>query len=234
MATPTPKIGLKKPEPDVEPDWGFRLNESLDTLDDAVLTANTTGAGTVTVTDDGSGNVTISGTAGAGGDGGGTVSNALEGADGITVTSGSSIDTLTGFRTEFVNASGSLQSQIDVVEAGDVDDVNSVTGSVVIAGAGEVVVTTAGQTITVSGTDHTAGGGSQANALIGADGITVTSGVSEDTITGFRTEFVNASGTLSTEIDDDIATHAAIADSHHAKYTAAEAVTALWTSRVVF
>jgi len=48
-----------------------------------------------------------------------------------------------------------------------------------------------------------AGGGSVANALIGADGITVTSGVSEDTLTGFRTEFVNASGTLQSQLDAD-------------------------------
>lgn len=41
-----------------------------------------------------------------------TGANALVGADGITVTSGSSTTTLTGFRTEFVSASGSLQSQI--------------------------------------------------------------------------------------------------------------------------
>jgi hypothetical protein len=57
----TPKLGLKKPVPNTETDWGFRYNESLDILDDAVLVSNTTGAGTVTVSDDGLGNVTISG-----------------------------------------------------------------------------------------------------------------------------------------------------------------------------
>jgi len=75
------------------------------------------------------------------------------------------------------------------------------------------------------------GGGGVANALVGADGITVTSGVDTDTITGFQTEFVNASGTLSTQITDDIATHTAIASAHHAKYTDAEAVTATESAR---
>ncbi len=66
MADLTPKLSLKKPIPDVEADWAFRLNESLDILDDAMLTANVSGAGDIAITDDGSGNVIISGT-GAGG-----------------------------------------------------------------------------------------------------------------------------------------------------------------------
>jgi hypothetical protein len=50
--------------------------------------------------------------------------------------------------------------------------------------------------------------------------------------TGFAssTELSNASGTLSAEIDSDISTHAAVADAHHAKYTDAEAVSALETT----
>ncbi len=109
--------------------------------------------------------------------------------------------------------------RIDSGGGAGVDDVNSVTGSVVIAGTGDVNVSTAGQTITIEGTP--------ANALVGADGITVTSGDPTDTITGFRAEFVNASGTLSTQITDDIETHDAITDAHHAKYTDAEAIIAL-------
>lgn len=54
-------------------------------------------------------------------------------------------------RTEFVNASGSLQTQIDAVEASDVDSVNAVTGDVTISGVGKVYTSTAGQVITVSG-----------------------------------------------------------------------------------
>jgi len=103
MATTTPKISLKKPTVNVETDWGSRLNETIDILDDAVLAANATGAGTVTVTDDGSGNLTVSGSASA---------EALIGSDGITIVSGSSTIDVGGFRAEFVSASGSLQSQI--------------------------------------------------------------------------------------------------------------------------
>ena len=108
MADLTPKIGLKKPVVNVETDWGTRLNESFDILDDTVLSANVTGKGTVTVTDDGFGNVTISGTANAE-----TVDNAITGSDGITITSGTSTTDVGGFRTEFVSSSGSLQTQLD-------------------------------------------------------------------------------------------------------------------------
>lgn len=61
MADLTPKLNLRRPIPNVELNWAFRLNETIDLLDDAVLTANLTGEGQVTITDDGSGNVTISG-----------------------------------------------------------------------------------------------------------------------------------------------------------------------------
>jgi hypothetical protein len=139
MATLTPKIGLKKPIVDSETDWGSRLNESLDILDDAVLAANTTGKGTVTVTDDGSGNVTISGTDTSGDAADGNdVSNAMVGSDGITVTSGVSIDTLTGFYAEFVAASGTFQTLHDTTDSPGV-----------IVG-GEITDDTDG-TITVSG-----------------------------------------------------------------------------------
>ena len=107
-----------------------------------------------------------------------------------------------------------------------VTSVNSLSGIITLAGAGEVSVTTDGQTITFSGTDHTAGGGGGSGgsdtAIAGADGITVISGVpteGEVTVSGFRTEFLSASGTLSSEIDSDIATHAAISDAHHTRYT---------------
>lgn len=184
-----------------------------------------------------------------------TVSDALVGTDGITVISGvptESETTVSGFRTEFLNVSGTLQtnintnttditvneaeiltvsghlqSEIDIVEAGDVDDVNSVVGSVIIEGVGEVFVTTASQTITISGTVHPADQDTVSDALIGTDGITVTSGSNTTTLTGFRTEFVNASGTLSTKITDDIAIHTAIINAHHAKYTDPEAINAL-------
>ena len=231
MATLTPKIGLKKPTVNVETDWGFRLNETIDILDDAVLAANTAGKGTVTVTDDGAGNLTISGSPHVAASDV-TVPNALIGVDGITVTSGTSEDTITGFRAEFVNASGTLQTSIDAVEGSDVDSVNSATGDITIVGVGEVNVTTDGTTITVSGTDHatdtdtdtvsdaiiggvgivvtsgvnttTIDGHEAEDAITGSDGNTVTSGTSTVDIAGFRTEFVNASGTLQTSIDTKI------------------------------
>jgi len=43
----------------------------------------------------------------------GNTQNALTGSDGITITSGTSTIDVAGFRTEFVSASGSLQTQID-------------------------------------------------------------------------------------------------------------------------
>ena len=60
--------------------------------------------------------------------------------------------------------------------------------------------------------------------LGGADGITIIDDTTNPdtpvlTVSGFRTEFVNASGTLSAEIDSDIVTHAAISNAHHAKST---------------
>jgi hypothetical protein len=61
MPTLTPKLALKKPIVNVETDWGYRLNETIDILDGAALTANITGLGSVTYTDFGGGTVTISG-----------------------------------------------------------------------------------------------------------------------------------------------------------------------------
>jgi len=142
MVDTTPKIALKKPEPNVDTNWGVTLNQSLDILDDAVLTANTTGKGTVTVTDDGSGNVVISGSPHPFDKN--TVSNALIGADGVTVASGSSTDTLTGFRTEFVNASGSLQSQIS----------SSDTLQEAYDNGNGIIVTVSGKPLVVSGTEE--------------------------------------------------------------------------------
>jgi len=73
--------------------------------------------------------------------------------------------------TELVSTSGSLQTQIDAVEASDVDSVNSVTGAVTIEGIGEVFITTVGQIITVSGRE----------TETDVDGITTSGGA---TITG--------------------------------------------------
>jgi len=53
MASLTPKIALKKPVPNVEEDWAFRINESFDILDDAVLTSNLSGDQGIGILDDG-------------------------------------------------------------------------------------------------------------------------------------------------------------------------------------
>lgn len=85
----------------------------------------------------------------------------IAGTGGISVAATSStVVTVTGFHTEFVSASGSLQSQIDAFTVGNVP-----------------------------------------NAIVGSDGITVTSGSNTTDVAGFRTEFVNASGSLQTQID---------------------------------
>ena len=65
-----------------------------------------------------------------------------------------------------------------------VDDINSLTGSVTIDGAGTAAVTTAGQTITISGTPHTINTDTISDAIIGGVGVTVTSGSNETTIDG--------------------------------------------------
>ena len=180
MADLTPKLSLKKPDPNVESDWGFRLNETIDTLDDAMLTTNVSGVGSITVTDDGSGNVTISGTDEVGE--GKFIPNALVGSDGITVTSGDPTDDIAGFRGEFVNASGSLQTQIDtnitniatnvsdiadnttlitttsgflqtqidVVESSDVDSINAETGEITITGTTGINTITTANTVTLN------------------------------------------------------------------------------------
>jgi len=60
LAVSTPNLGLKKPVPDVEIDWAFRLNESLDTLDGCLLTGSAISGTNMEIFDDGNGNVTFS------------------------------------------------------------------------------------------------------------------------------------------------------------------------------
>jgi hypothetical protein len=96
------------------------------------------------------------------------------------------------------SGSGTTGSGIGL-ETPDVDSINTVTGTVTLAGA---------------------------------DGITVVDDTIDSdtpilTVSGFKTEFVNASGTLSSEIDSDIVAHTAISDAHHTRYTNAEAIAAL-------
>lgn len=79
------------------------------------------------------------------------------GSDGNVVSTGTSTINISGFYTEFVASSGSLQSGIDGLGGGG-NVVNSitasgvtVTGSVTMEGAGAVYLAVQGQTITISG-----------------------------------------------------------------------------------
>lgn len=103
-----------------------------------------------------------------------TGTTTLAGTDGNIVITDVPTRTITvsGFRTEFVAASGSLQSQIDFI---DVDEVEP--------------------------------------AIVGMDGITVTSGSSTTTLTGFYPEFVAASGSLQEQFDPIVASSGSFSDS---------------------
>jgi hypothetical protein len=61
LATNTPILGLKKPVPNVEENWAFRLNESLDILDQSLLVGNASSKENVTTFNDGVGHLVISG-----------------------------------------------------------------------------------------------------------------------------------------------------------------------------
>ena len=110
------------------------------------------------------------------------------------------ITAATGTYSESLTVSG-IPVRIDA-DSLDVGSLNSLTGDITVIGKGEVGVTVEGQNIVVSGTGHTAGGGGGgdvSDALVGTDGITVLSGTptaSETTISGFRDEFLSASGTF--------------------------------------
>jgi hypothetical protein len=61
LATNTPILGLKKPVPNVEENWAFRINESLDILDQSLLVGNASSKENVTTFNDGVGHLLISG-----------------------------------------------------------------------------------------------------------------------------------------------------------------------------
>jgi len=107
---------------------------------------------------------------------GGNPEDALTGSDGITIISGTSTIDVAGFRTEFVNASGSLSAQIDegIVNEPDIDSINTVTGTLTL-------------------------GGADGNTIVDD---TLNSDTPILTVSGFRTEFVSSSGSLQTQIDN--------------------------------
>jgi len=101
----------------------FYIENPTAVLITATGVASFIGAGEVVVTQEDA-VITLSGTThvtGGGGGDGGTVSDALVGADGIIVLSGTPTageTTISGFRDEFVSSSGSLQGQLDTTISG--------------------------------------------------------------------------------------------------------------------
>ncbi len=134
MTTLTPKLQLKKPVPNVETGWAFRLNESLDIIDDAVLTQNLSGADGIEIFDDGIGNPTISGNRNEIV----TVSGELQGSINTNAADIGSNTTLVA------TTSGHLQSEIDAI-----DDTVTLQDAF-DNGTGEIV-TTSGKTFTING-----------------------------------------------------------------------------------
>lgn len=94
--------------------------------------------------------------------------NALVGSDGITVTSGSNITTIAGFRGEFVSASGSLQNQINSINVDEIEPA--------IIGADGITVTSGINTTTVAGfrTEFVSASGSLQSQIDNLDSIYAT------------------------------------------------------------
>ena len=81
------------------------------------------------------------------------VEPAIVGTDGITVLSGTSTTTLVGFRSEFVSASGSLQSQISALDSSvTLQDVYDNGTGQILTSAGKPVVVSGSGGLGVSGT----------------------------------------------------------------------------------
>jgi len=128
MTDITPKISLKKPEVNVETDWGLRLNESLDILDGALLTANTFAADGIEIFDSGGGLVTVSGFLGA-----------------FVSASGALQSDIDANDVRITTTSGHLQGQIDGIDA-------SVTLQEAYDNDTGIITTVSGKPFVVSGT----------------------------------------------------------------------------------
>lgn len=180
MGTQTPNLNLYKPTPG-EVGYGEEVNENFDTLDSTIITISGHLQGQLS-------------------DIVGESSNALIGSDGITVTSGTSTDTISGFYSEFVSASGVLQSDIDAI-----DNHSRYTDTEAATAARPELVTTSGhlQTqISQNAADIAAINVDEVEpAITGSDGITITSGTSTTDVAGFYSEFTSASGSLQSQID---------------------------------
>jgi hypothetical protein len=135
---------------------------------------------------------------------------ALVGSDGITIVSGSNTTDIQGFRTEFVATSGILQTQIDT----NVTDISDNT---------TLIITTSGHLQTQIDAGE-ASDVDSVNAVTGAVLVTGTQNVTTQTLgqTITVTGPDLSSFATSSEVDSDIATHAAIGDAHHTRYTKEE------------
>ena len=146
----------------------------------------------------------------------GIATPAIVGTDGITVISGSSTTTVSGFYTEFVAASGTLAAEIDsdISTHAAISDAHHTRyekeENDAIIGGDNVTVVSGANTITVSSAQDVS------DAMVGVDGITVISGTpteSETTVSGFRAEFVAASGFL-----NDHGNLSGLSDDDHTQY----------------
>lgn len=134
MATLTPKIQLKKPVPNVETDWAFRLNESLDILDEAILTENLSGADGIEIFDDGNGNPTVSGNRNEILTSSGSLQLQIDAND-VDIADNTALT---------VSVSGHLQSEIDAID-------DTVTLQDAFDNGDGALVTTSGKAFDVSG-----------------------------------------------------------------------------------
>ena len=134
MATLTPKLGLKKPVPNVETDWGLRLNETIDILDSALFTSNTFGTDGIEIFDSGGGLVTVSGNRGEILTVSGTLQAQIFGND-ADIGSNTAL---------IVSVSGHLQSEIDAID-------DSVTLQDAFDNGDGTITTTSGKPFTLNG-----------------------------------------------------------------------------------
>jgi len=177
MPTFTTKLGLGKPVPQADYDYGNIENPNLDILDDALLSGNINALGTISFTDHGDGTVTFSGSGSS--ESFVTASGHLQAqitanAQNVNASTGAFSTSLTvsgqpvalgagvsdPLSIGTINVATSLTVSgvpVDIAGGGgggsDIEDINGISsGSVTIAGAGGISVSTLGQTITVDGT----------------------------------------------------------------------------------
>ena len=133
MAVNTPILGLKKPVPNVEENWAFRINEDMDILDQALLVGNVSSKDNVTTFNSGTGLLLISGSINPVFD---HIEAVTLNSDFITVSTGTFIEVNVGstsiLGTEIITASGTFGDEL------------TVSGSPVTIGLGDPLTVTSG------------------------------------------------------------------------------------------